>query len=37
LIQHVLYLLIVNMPTEEEMTDATKFMDQMREAQKQGS
>lgn len=35
--KHVLYLLIVNMPTEEEMAEATKIMDHVREAQKEGS
>ncbi|KAI9736969.1 MAG: hypothetical protein M1834_000558 [Cirrosporium novae-zelandiae] len=32
---HVLYLLIVNMPTEEEMAEATRVMDQAREQQGQ--
>lgn len=29
-LQHVLYLLIVNMPTEEEMADASKLMSEMK-------
>lgn len=34
---HVLYLLIVNMPTEEEMAEATKFMEHVEKAEKQGT
>jgi hypothetical protein len=35
--QHILYLLIVNMPSEEEMAHALHVMDEVEQAQQQAT